>query len=253
VPDVAWNILINVVASGLTGAVVWLAQRSLWHRRQRRRGLFFGLRRGEECLLVVPRHPGSERDHSVNRDDVVVLLELSGLLRECNAVPRVVFHEQATEGLGHRAEFSIGGPTANIRTAAHLRWMMPALTIVPFVRGDPERLTIRIGPDAYRWEPGVFEYAVLAKLAGPTLRRPVFVLCGQTPVANQGAVDYLLSHRRELARAHGLEGSFGLVIRVVNPSVYGRHAVELVQDVTAHILTGGAGGDVTRPGLQEAP
>lgn len=234
--DAAWNVLINIVASGITGAVVWLGQRALWGRRVRRRGRFFGLRRGEECLLVVPHHPSSPRERSVNRDDVVVLLELSGLLEGCGARPRVVFHDQAVEGMGQSAEFCIGGPSANARSAAHLRRALPGLVIHPYDRHDPERLAFHIGGEVYLYEEGVTEHAVVAKIAGPGMRRPVFVICGQTATANQGAVDYLLAHRPELVREHGLDGRFGLVLRIVQPAAYGRHSVELARDATRELF-----------------
>jgi hypothetical protein len=229
--DTAWNILINVVSSALVGTAVWLGQRALWRRRLRRRRQFFGLQPGADCLLVVNRHAsGSER--SVHRADVAALLQLSGLLYECGARPQVIFHDQATEGLGLRTEFCIGGPSSNARTAAHLRRGLPGVTIGPYAR-DEDSLTIRVASWAYPCEHDVAEYAVLARIAGPAQERPVFVVSGQTAIANQGAVGYLVSHRRDLVRAHGLEGRFCLVLRVVEPPVYGPNLVELVRDVTA--------------------
>ena len=63
------------------------------------------------------------------------------------------------------------------------------------------------------------------------------VLCGgQTATANQGAVDYLLAHRPELVREHGLDGRFGLVLRIVQPAAYGRHSVELARDATRELF-----------------
>ena len=239
--DAAWNVLINILASGITGALVWLGQRGLAQRRLRRKGRFFGLRRGEECLLVIPKHPGSQRDRSVNREDVVVLLDLSGLLQECGARPRVLFHDQAGRGIGLTAEFCIGGPAANSRSAAHMRLALPGLAVDPYESGDPHRLALRVGADVYLYEPGVIEHALLAKIAAPSLPRPVFLVCGQTAIANQGAVDYLLAHRRELVRAYGLDGRFALVTRVVQPADYGRHAVELVRDATADVFAPLAG------------
>lgn len=236
--DIVWKVLVSVVASGITGAVVWLGQRALWHSRRRRKGRFFGLRKDEECLLVVPRQPSSDSARSVDREDVVALLELAGLLNECGARWRVVFHDQATEGLGRRAEFSIAGTEANTRTATHLRVALPGVAIAPWVSGDPGRLAIRVGAHTFSYEPRVAEHALLAKIAGPALRRPVFLICGQTATANQGAIDWLIEHRRELARGHGLDGSFAVVVRVVHPSVYGRHTVQLVRDVTGDAFAG---------------
>lgn len=41
---------------------------------------------------------------------------------------------------------------------------------------------------------------------------------------------------QELVHAHGLDGRFALVIRVVQPADHGRHAVELVRDATADVF-----------------
>jgi hypothetical protein len=229
--DSAWNVLLNIVASAVTGVAVWLGQRALWRRRLERKRRFFGLRAGEDCVLVVNRHHSSPSERSVNRTDVSALLLLAGLLAECGARPQVLFHDQPTEGLGRKTEFCLGGPSSNARTAAHLRWGVPGLTMD--TDRDPEGLAIRVASETYRRERDVLEYAALARIAGPGHDRPVFVIAGQTAIANQGAVGYLESHWRELARTHGLNGSFCLVLRVLEPPVYGPNLVEVARDVTA--------------------
>ena len=72
---------------------------------------------------------------------------------------------------------------------------------------------------------------MLAKAFGPGHR--VFVLDGQTAAANRGAARYLARNHRELRRTHGTDGRFCLVVRIVDPSVYGDDFVQLVADVTA--------------------
>ena len=239
VTDSAWNVLLNIVASVITGTAVWLGQRALWRRRLRRRRRFFGVGADEDCLLVVNRHASSPSDRSVHRTDVVALLELSGVLRECGARTEVIFHDQATEGLGLRTEFCVGGPGSNTRTAAHLRWGLPGLTMESSA-AQFERATIRVGSEAYVRQPDLVEHVVLARIVRPGQRRPVFLVCGQTAVANRAGVGYLVSHQRELVRAHGLDGRFCLVLRVLEPGVYGPNLVELVGDVTAEAFAGPA-------------
>jgi hypothetical protein len=228
--DSAWNVLLNVVASAITGVAVWLGQRALWRRRLERKRRFYGLRPGEDCVLVVNRHHSSPRDSSVNRTDVSALLLLAGVLAECGARPRVLFHDQPSDDLGERTEFCLGGPSSNVRTVAHLRQRLPGVSMP---ERDPEGPVIRVAADVFRVERDVAVHVLLAKLPGRGRSGPVFVISGLTALANQAAVGYLTARWRELARAHGLDGAFCLVLRVVEPAVYGPSLVELVLDATA--------------------
>ncbi len=79
-------------------------------------------------------------------------------------------------------------------------------------------------------------HTLLARIATPDGGRPVFLVSGQTGTANQAGVRYLVSHHRELARAHGRNGTFALVLRVVKPKAYGPDMVEVAADVTAEAL-----------------
>jgi hypothetical protein len=233
--DSAWNVLLNVVASVITGAAVWVGQRWIWRRRLRRRRRFLGLERGP-ALLVVNRHVSAGNDRSVHRADVAALVELSGLLRECGARPEVVYHDQAIAGPGEGTEFCIGGPDSNARTVAHLRWALPGLVMESFGSTGRE-LAVRVAGATHPRQPGVVDYAVLAKIVRPGRERPIFLVCGQTAVSNQAAVGYLVGRLPELARAHGLAGRFCLLLRVLEPGVYGPTMVELVRDVTAEAFS----------------
>ena len=113
------NIVLGVLATGVSASFGWLGRTYAWRRRLRRKQAFFGLPSGSECLLVVNRLSGSER--GVHATDVSALLELSALVKDCGARPRVVQHDTARQGLGEIAEFCIGDPYSNRRMAAHLR------------------------------------------------------------------------------------------------------------------------------------
>jgi hypothetical protein len=64
----AWNIGLNIIASVITGSVVWISGRLLRLRRLRRKQVFFGLSSGGECLLVVPRMVSADNERSVHRN-----------------------------------------------------------------------------------------------------------------------------------------------------------------------------------------
>ncbi|WP_368666581.1 hypothetical protein [Kitasatospora sp. MBT63] len=237
--DSVLNVVLGLVASALSAGLGWLAQSV---RRRRRRGRvreFFGMPAGTECLLVVNHHAASHSSKSVSRNDVYALMELSALVKECGAQAEVVAHDQVRQGLGGKAEFCLGGPASNARTAAHLASWLPG---VDFAVQNPDGpygdTTIKVGdrefayvhPDA---APGGETYVLLARLHPRPESRPVFLIAGQTATSNHAAVRHLVANHRALARRHGKDGTFALVLRVVNARAYGPDVVEPVADVTA--------------------
>ncbi|MDR6977704.1 hypothetical protein J2X68_004428 [Streptomyces sp. 3330] len=226
------NIVLGVVAAGISAALGWLARTYLWKRRLRRKQAFFGLPENSECLLVVNRDAGSP-DLAVHRHDVFALLELSALIKDCGAGAEVVTQDAARQGFGERTEFCVGGPGSNRRMAAHIQAMLPGVRINTDREPGPDRLAFQIGSEHHRMEPGVTEYVLLARLTAGRRRdaRPVFLFCGQRAINNQAATRYLVRNHERLARKHG-NGSFVLLLKVINSQAYGPDVVELVEDVT---------------------
>jgi hypothetical protein len=232
--DDARNLVLGLAALviGLVGG--WFLRTYGWRRRLDRKQKFFGLPKESECLLVVPRDPGA-RGWSLARHDAFALLELAAVIKECGAHAEVLAHDTAWQGFGARTEFCIGGPVANLRLAAHLRSMLPGIEIDTEAAPGPEQGAITVGGDTYRMEKGSVEYVLLARLASARESgndRPVFLSSGQRGIANQAAVRYLARHHVRLARKHGVDGTFCLLLRVVNSQAYGSDVVELVADVT---------------------
>ncbi|WP_282697617.1 hypothetical protein [Streptomyces sp. CC208A] len=228
------NIVLGVLATGVSASLGWLTRTYAWRRRLRRKQAFFGLPSGSECLLVVNRLAGSER--GVHATDVSALLELSALIKDCGARPRIVQHDTARQGLGETAEFCIGGPFSNRRMAAHLPNLLPGLTMNVEQEPPEDRGMITVAGETYRPEWGVSEYVVLARLTLGEGGRPVFLLCGQAAVTNQAAARYLARRHKALAGTYGPDGSFVLLLRVVSSQAYGPDVVELVADVTRAAL-----------------
>jgi hypothetical protein len=228
----AWNVALNIIASAITGSVVWLTGRFVTRRRLLRKKLFFALDNDNDCLLAVPRHASSNRESSVNRTDVATLLELSAVIQSCGARAEVVFHDQTYQGLGGKTEFCVGGPEANQRTAAYLRSALPGVRVGEYEAGRADSTAITVAGEIYPPEVGKVEYAVLAKITRAAQVKPAFVICGQTSAANQAAGRYLAFHYRELIRTHG-RGRFCVLLRVLEPQVYGPTVVELVRDATS--------------------
>jgi len=228
------NLVLALVALVIGVALGWFLRSYVWRRRLNRKQRFFGLPKESECLLVVPRDPGA-RGWSLARHDAFALLELAAVIKECGAHAEVLAHDTAWQGFGARTEFCIGGPAANLRLAAHLRSMLPGIEINTDTANGPEQGAITVGGDTYRLEKGSVEYVLLARLAAAGDSgndRPVFLSSGQRGIANQAAVRYLARHHVRLARKYGVDGTFCLLLRVVNSQAYGSDVVELVADVT---------------------
>lgn len=223
------NIVLGGVAAGISATIGWLARTYLWRRRLRRKQAFFGLPGHSESLLVVNREAG--RDGSVHRFDVFALLELSALIKDCGSNAQIVWHDLAQQGFGERTEFCVGGPVSNRRMAAHLHSLLPGVRMNTDTEPRAEQGAFQIGSERYLMEPGVAEYVLLARLTGGQGDRPVFLFCGQRAITNQAATRYLARHHEKLARKHG-NGSFCLLLKVVNSQAYGPDVVELVDDVT---------------------
>ncbi|MDN3293978.1 hypothetical protein QWM81_07940 [Streptomyces ficellus] len=228
------NIALGVIATGVSASLGWIARAALWRRKLRRKQVFFGLPGNAECLLVVNREAGSEG--AVHRFDVFALLELSALIKDCGAHARIVRHDAAQQGFGERAEFCLGGPYSNRRMAAHIQSLLPGVEVTSDTEPDPDRgayrVTFRIGSERYPMDAGMSEYALLARLTAGEGARPVFLFCGQRAITNQAATRYLVRHHEKLARKYGTDGSFVLLLKVVNSQAYGPDVVELVADVT---------------------
>ncbi|MBJ6641082.1 hypothetical protein H4K36_30285 [Streptomyces sp. DHE7-1] len=226
------NIVLGVMAAGVSAALGWLARTYLWRRRLRRKQAFFGLPDHSESLLVVNRNAGGP-ELSVMRHDVFALLELSALIKDCRAHAQVVAHDATQQGFGERTEFCLGGPSSNRRMAAHLSSLLPGVGVNTEAESGPEAGAFRIGGEDYRVEAGRSEYVLLARLTAGNRgeARPVFLFCGQRAITNQAAARYLARGHERLARKYG-SGSFVLLLKVVNSQAYGPDVVELVADVT---------------------
>ncbi|MER6400449.1 hypothetical protein ABT263_31055 [Kitasatospora sp. NPDC001603] len=230
--DSLLNVLLGLVASAISAALAWLAQNLRRRRRLERVRAFFGLPAGSECLIVVNRSVGvGAHARTVTRRDAYALMELAALVKECDARTDLVAHDAVHRGLGTKTEFCFGGPSSNERMAAHLAWGLPGVTVTNGSEGPNNVIVVGDRTFTVDWDTEV--YALLARLATPEGGRPVFLISGQTGIANHAGVRYLVANHRRLARRYGEDGSFALVLKVVNPKAYGPDVVELAADITA--------------------
>ncbi|WP_306336258.1 hypothetical protein [Streptomyces sp. KL118A] len=226
------NLVLGLIAVGISAVLGWLTRGHLWKRRLRRKQAFFGLPDNSESLLVVNRDAGGP-ELTVVRQDVFALIELAAVIKECGAHAQVVAHDAAQQGFGERTEFCVGNPVANRRMAAHMHSLLPGVRVNTEPEPIPDRGAFQIGSERYRLEAGLTEYVLLARLTADQGQeaRPVFLFCGQRAVTSQAATRYLARHHEKLARKHG-NNSFVLLLKVVNSQAYGPDVVELVAEVT---------------------
>lgn len=230
-----WNVVLGVVSSAVSAALAWAVQASLRRRRLDRRRAFLGLPGGTEALVVAPRKAGTVADDRlVALNDVYALMDLSALVRSCGATLTVLPEGTARQGVGDKTEFCLGGPAANARTAAHLRWKLPGVWTT--TRWEHGANQLVVGSETYVREEGVADFVLLARLSAGPVARPAFLVVGQTATANRAAVRYLEREADQLSRRHGPDATFALMLRVVQPQAYGSDVVELVGDVTAAAL-----------------
>lgn len=227
-----WNIVLGVASSAVSATLAWLAQALLRRRRLDRKRAFFGLRSGSDALLVVPRKAGSaEDDRIVAQNDVYGLMELSALVYECGAQYTVLPANQIRQGIGDRAEFCIGGPVANERSAAHLKLKFPGFA-VHAEWGETKTNEFVIGDTHYAREAGIADYLVIARIEVGSQGLPTFLICGQTAISNLAGVRHLRRAYRELSHRHGPDSTFALLFKVLQPDNYGSDVIEFVADVT---------------------
>ncbi|MEC4021130.1 hypothetical protein [Streptomyces sp. H27-D2] len=212
-------------------ALGWAVHIAVVRRKLRREQAFFGLPQGAECVLVTHRDSTSAQ-WSIPRHDALALLGLAAVVENCGAHAEVAPHDTGLQGFGARTEFCVGDPTAHRRLASHLANLLPGVTVHANSENPVERGTFTIGGTAYRVEPGAAEYVLLARLTAGEGDRPVFLAAGQRPVTHRAAVRHLVRNRARLARKHGADGTFCLLLKVVNSQAYGPDVVELVADVT---------------------
>jgi hypothetical protein len=230
------DVVINLLASAIAATAAWTGQYLVRHRRIVRKRSFFGVASGAEVMLFVAKHFSSPRPQSVHRNDVATLVELATVIRECGGLPTLVTSEEGRREAGRVSEYCVGGPSANPRTAAHLRVALPG---VRFGSAEPDSLPFWVGDRAFSRSPGAEQFALLARVRPSASAAPVFILAGQTSLDNLAAARYLVANYRRLRKDYG-NRDFCLVLGVREPSTFGADHVHLVADVTGPALTAGA-------------
>lgn len=224
------NIGIGLVTSLIGGCIGWMWERGRRSRALNRKADFFGIRPGEDCLIVLGNKynaPGTAHQRDVQA--VVELAMLAGELG-CRVTVETGDYRGSNED---RTEFSIGGPIgdSNVRTGGHLAAHLPGVSLRPY-SDRADSMAVLVDGERYLFDRGNQEYALVAKFTPAESSRPVVLVCGQSSVANQAAIHFL---RREHARVAAVLASverYCLVVKVSYIGVYTFHQAVLEKDVS---------------------
>ncbi|GAB3268277.1 hypothetical protein [Kineosporia babensis] len=237
------DLAINLAASALFGGLLWLAGMLGRYRRRARTRRFFGLAPGERASVVVGKDTWG-RDGSVSRGDVAAMVEVAVVVKSCDAEPDFLMHQDARTGLGEKTEFCVGGPSSNRRSEALLRRFLPGFQEV--VRD--ERSAFRVGAREFEYERGESAVVLVARLYQGVDQlyqgadqlyqgvgrpgKPLFLIVGQTAIANHAGARHLAREGRKLAAKYAPGQQFCVALRLVEPRSYGNNLVEFVGDLS---------------------
>jgi hypothetical protein len=230
VSSVVVNVAIGLLTSIVSGGLVWVWQRLSRFRRQSRRAAFLGLSGAGECVIVIGHQMNNP--HGIHRADVNALVEVASIVNDVGARFRILQPDQFQEGAGGCVEFCLNGPDSNSRTAGHLATHLPGVTFKPYEPGRRDSIAIAAGNLQFIRERTQREYVVLAKITPGPASRPVFLLAGQTAVANHAAAHYMRSNLDKMRRDYGVDRRFCLILAVDRPEVYGHESVRLERDIS---------------------
>ncbi len=174
------------------------------------------------------------RDGSVSRGDVAAMVEVAVIVKSCEAEPDFLMHQDARTGLGEKTEFCVGGPSSNLRSDAHLRRFLPGFR-EEVVDGDPVQI---VGEHRFPYRRGESAVVLVARLyqGVDQPRKPLFLIIGQTAIANHAGARYLARENRKLAAQYPPGRQFCVALRIVEPRSYGNNLVEFVGDLSEAVF-----------------
>ncbi|MFI2203197.1 hypothetical protein ACH47Z_20915 [Streptomyces sp. NPDC020192] len=234
--SVVANVAIGLLTSLLGGGFVWLWERAKRTRAVNRRAAFFGVRPGQTCLVVLGgkyNAPGT-----AHYRDVRAIVELTLLAGELGCEVSVESGDFRGSN-GDSTEFCVGGPTggSNIRTGGHLAAHLPGVTVHPYDGTRPDSVAIEVGGEKFLFDRGNQEYALVAKFTPEESDRPVFLVSGQSSVANLAAIHFLRREYMQVAEVLSSLERFCVLIKVSGIGTYDFHRAELEREVTEAAFT----------------
>lgn len=233
-PSTIQDLLIGLITSVIAGFSVWF-----WERFRRTLDLthkssFFGIRPGENCLVVINHNPRG-RDLLSHRD-VETVVEIVKIICEIDGEVTIAAFDKALEPAGEITEFCVGSPDSNERTGVHIKNFMQNIYNNPSSKDESDSLAILIAGETYRHKRGDIEYAILAKVVPNQYSRPVFLMSGQSSLGNKASIYFLAKNYKTVLWDKYKYNSFCLLLRIREPKLYGYKSVELVKDLTDTVL-----------------
>ena len=168
---------------------------------------------------------------AVSQRDAGALVETLSIIQPFEPEVVLTSGKSCQEPIGDMTEFCIGGPDSNPRTKVHLEKFLTGIQAHSF-QDEGYRLEIKAGARSFKYERNRKEYAVLANILIEKYAKPLFLICGQTSIANKCALHYLrMNYDTTLHSLFG-QDQFCLITQVIFPNTYGHKMVEFVADIT---------------------
>lgn len=191
---------------------------------------FFEINPKDNGLIVMNNHP--ESPGRMSHGDVDTLVEVVKIIHELDGKIVVAPFDKIIEPPGKVTEFCIGGPDSNQRTQIHLDNFLMGVRINAYSPDSTDSIAIQTRDEKFRYVKDETTYAVLAKFRPDSGSHPVFLICGQTDIANKGAMHYLSATYGGFLKDNFLNDPFCLIVRITSPMSYGYKSVELFKDIT---------------------
>ena len=223
--DVAANIGIGVISALLFVLLTLAWQKSRRHLKNGRKAEFLDIHSTQRCSITLNTSPrgiisSSSGTRVITHNDTRAVFEIYKMVDSLGG--SIDLYEPDLPPPADKVEFCLGGPRSNRRTGHLLQSYLPNVCMrdalpssrVPepgrypqdiVLENDSENLT-RITCERNR-----VEYSILARVMRPNSKKRIFIVAGQTSLANLAAIEYLGGHLDELHHRFG-NRSFCLVI-----------------------------------------
>lgn len=226
--EVASNIGTGIISAALFVFLTLAWQRSRRRLKNGRAAEFLDVHSTERCSITLNTSPrGTISSSSVAKgtrvmthNDTHAVFEIYKMVDSVRG--SIDLFEPDSPPPADRVEFCLGGPRANSRTERLLRQYIPNVSMrdaltssrVPDPRGHPQDIVLGDSPESpprITCERDRLEYAILARVVRPEPEKRIFIVAGQTSVANLAAMYYLTRHLDKLHHRFG-NRSFCLVV-----------------------------------------
>lgn len=222
------NIILNVVASIITGLSVWA-----WVHYKKIRGInikarLFGIEKADEIFITLNQYPNTS--NLMSHTDIQTVVETSIMLSDLQNNLIIKSINEIKQPPGETTEFCIGGVDSNFRTKTYLERFSDKLSMKPF-EDKEDSLSIKINKETYKYRRHKQMYSILLKFYPVENKKPVILICGQTGYCNLGTAYFMKKEYKNIYKMHG-KNPFCYILKIEDFNVFGYKSIVLEKDHT---------------------